>query len=263
MASGINFWARFARGLPSRTTQRDRMAGTVKSGKSKPLVQLDPSWLEWVLDDFYARYSKQIWTVAGILVAAITLYLVWSVQRDRNELRAERDLGPAYVLLEQNRLSDAEQSLTELLRDAPAGLARDKAYLYLGKAYYDQAKYDQSQAAYGKVRDEGKSTALIYSGALHGLAACYMQEKDYAKAVGVLQQFLDKFMRRTGDPAVDNSPKGADLSPAVPNVLWKQALCFRALHRDDAAKAAVAKLRKLYPAAPEAQDGAKLLALTQ
>jgi TolA-binding protein len=91
-----------------------------------------------------------------------------------------------------------------------------------------------------------------------------MQKKDYAKAVEVLNDLMARFMRRTGDPAENLAGQEVlDLSPSLPNVLWKQALCYRELNQPEKAKAAVEKLRKAYPDSREAQDGLKLLAMLE
>jgi TolA-binding protein len=226
----------------------------------KPPASSKSSWWDWFMDDFYPRYDKQLWSVIGALVLAAAVYSLWNYNREKSEIVDNKKLGAAYVLMEKGQLPDAEKALAEFLREGLSGIARDKANLLLGKTYYDEQKYDEALAAYGNVRKD-KSAPLIYSGALHGQAACYMQKKDYARAAQILDQFLDLYMRRTGNPKEDLVGKEVvDLSPAVPNALLKQALCYRELGRTDKVKADVEKLQKAYPASHEAQDGAKLLA---
>jgi tetratricopeptide (TPR) repeat protein len=242
------------------------MDNTVKSPKPPlPPVDMETSLVEWFTDDFYPRYSKQIWVVAGTVIAAVAVYFIYTSTAESRAMEANRDLGPVYVLLSEQRLPEAEQALTEFLRKGPTALARDKANLFLGKVYYEGQKYDQAIEAYGKVEaGNDESTGLLYSGALHGLAASHMQKKDYAKAVEVLNDLMARFMRRTGDPAENLAGQEVlDLSPSLPNVLWKQALCYRELNQPEKAKAAVEKLRKAYPDSREAQDGLKLLAMLE
>jgi tetratricopeptide (TPR) repeat protein len=114
------------------------------------------------------------------------------------------------------------------------------------------------------VGKDGKSTILVYSGALHGIAACYMQKKDYLQAITALDEFLTLCMRRTGNPKENLAGEEVvDLSPAVPNALWKEALCYRELGQPDQVKAVVDKLEKAYPGSVEAQNGLKLLAMVE
>ncbi len=219
---------------------------------------------DWFVDDFYPRYDKQLWQVLGAIVLAVAVYFIWSYNHQKSQTAENKKLGAAYVLLARGNLADGEKALNEFLATGPSGLARDKANLYLGKAYYDQQQYDLSLAAYGKVGKDGKATALVYSGALHGIAACYMQKKDYAQAVTTLDAFVKFCMRRTGNPKENmDGEEVMDLSPAVPIALWIEALCYRELGQPDQVKAVVATLQKAYPDSPEAQDGMKLLALTE
>lgn len=240
------------------------MENATKTQNRKPVSAESLSWLEWFTDDIYPRYVKQIWVGAGVVVAAILLYLAWSAQKDRNALKSNKELGEAYVMLSSDNLTEAETALTQFLSHGPSGLARDKAYLYLGKVLYNEGKYSQSLDAYGKVSKGGGNTILLYSGALHGKAACFMQNKNYAEAVRTLEEFISLTQRRTGNPKEDLvGEEVVDWSPSVPNALWKEALCYRELKQPDQAKAVVEKLRKAYPTSPEAQNGAKLLALMQ
>jgi TolA-binding protein len=230
-------------------------------GPAKPAVDMESSLVEWFTDDIYPRYAKQIWVAGGTLIAAVLVYFIWTATAENRALEANRDLGASYVLLADERFPEAEKSLTDYLRKGPSGLARDKAYLFLGKAYYRQEKYDQALEAYGMVGEGKEATALIRSGALHGIAASLMQKRDYAQAAARLEEFVARAMRRTGHPSEDIAGQEVqDLSPSVPNALWKLALCYRELKQPEKAKAAVEKLRRAYPASREAQDGERLLA---
>ncbi len=228
-----------------------------------PAVATETSWVEWFTDDFYPRYTRQVWVASAALVGAAILYFAWSTHNESSAVQANRELGAAYVFLSQDRFSESEQALTAFLREGHSGLARDKAYLFLGKVYYGQGKYDQALETYGKVGKGGK-TPLISSGALHGVAACYMEKKEYARAAETLDEFLSVAMRRTGNPKEELAGEEiVDWSPSVPNALWKQALCYRELKQPEKAKAAVEKLRKAYPDSREARDGEKLIALME
>jgi len=237
----------------------------ISSKQPRPVSSIKSSTMwEWFVDDFYPRYDKQLWQVLAAILIAVAVYFIWSYNHQKNEISENKKLGAAYVLLGRGNIPDAEKALTDFLSQGPSGLARDKANLYLGKAYYDQQQYDEALAAYGRVGKDGKATVLVYSGALHGIAACYMQKKDYADAITTLDEFLKLCMRRTGNPKENLADQEiVDLSPAVPNALWKEALCYRELGQPDQVRAVVDKLQKAYPSSPEAQDGLRLLAMME
>ena len=128
--------------------------------------------------------------------------------------------------------------------------------------YYSQQRYDEALTAYAKVGKGRKSTALIYSGALHGRAAASMQKKDYAAAVSLLEELVNEFGDRTGDPEEKvEGEEVVDRSPTVPNALFKLALCYRELGQMDKAKATAEKLARIYPETREGKDAAKLAVL--
>jgi TolA-binding protein len=213
-------------------------------------------------EEFYFRYMREIWIAVAVVVIAVGGYFAWSQYREKAETAANKKLGEAYVMLRAENLPGAEASLVSFLASNPSGIAADKANLYLGKVYYSQQRYDEALAAYAKVGKGKKSTALIYSGALHGRAAALMQKKDYAGAVTVLEELVDAYGERTGEPEENlEGEEVVDASPSVPNALFKLALCYRELGQNDKAKATAEKLARAYPATREGQDAAKLLAV--
>ena len=213
-------------------------------------------------EEFYFRYMREIWIALAVVVVAVAGYFAWSQYSAKAEATANKKLGEAYVLLRDENLPAAESSLRTFLMTNPSGIVADKANLYLGKVYYSQQRYDEAIAAYSQVHKGNKSTALIYSGALHGRAAALMQKKDYAGAVPLLEELVSDFGKRTGDPEENVEGKEVvDLSPNVPNALFKLALCYRELGQTDKAKETAEKLVRIYPTTAEGRDGAKLLAI--
>ncbi len=211
-------------------------------------------------EDVWMRYSRQILTVVVAIVVAAGVWFAWSAVRDRNAEKDNKLLGSVYVLLREENLPAAEQSLLSFLSQNPSGIAADKGNLYLGKTLYMQQRYDEALAAYGKVEKRGKDVALLYAGALHGQAAAYMQKADYAKAVEVLNELVKNYAARTGNPEENLvESEAVDFSPNIPNALWKLALCNRELGQTAEAKAAAERLIKVYPGTREAGDAEKLM----
>ena len=238
------------------------MENPVKAPIPAPAVSTETAWFEWFTDDFYPRHGKTLSIALGAVAVLLAVYLFLHYSRGKSAMEDNKKLGRAYVALERDDWAEAEKALQEFMGHGPSGLARDKAYLFLGKVHYGRQEYDKALEAYAKVGKGSPATVLIYSGALHGRAACLMQKKDYAGAVKILDEFLSLTQRRTGDPEEDLSGKEVvDLTPSVPNALWKQALCYRELKQNADAKTVAEKILKAYPKSPEAQDAIKLLAI--
>ena len=247
-------------GLFTPVYYEDRMENKDKAPQSASLPE-SSAWSRFS-EEFYLRYAREIWIAVAIVVIAVVGYFAWSQYSQKAEAAANKKLGEAYVLLRDENLPAAESALVGFLATNPSGIAADKANLYLGKVYYSQQRYDDAIAAYAKVGKGKKSTALIYSGALHGRAAASMQKKDYATAVTALEELVNDYGDRTGDPEENvEGEEVVDRSPTVPNALFKLALCYRELGQTDKAKATAEKLAKIYPETREGKDAEKLLAI--
>jgi TolA-binding protein len=211
-------------------------------------------------EDTWFRYSRQIVGAVIVIVVALLAWFVWKSVSASQEAASNKKLGAIYVLLREDNLPAAEQALNEFLGDRPAGLAADKANLFLGKVYFLQQRYDESMAAYGAVKKRGKAVSLLHSGALHGRAASAMQKGDYATAVESLTELVKTYGARTGAPQENLAGEEvADFAPNIANALWKLALCQRELGQLEEAKATSTRLVRTYPASREARDAEKLL----
>jgi TolA-binding protein len=215
---------------------------------------------EWFMDVFVPQYGKQ----AGIVIATVAIGLMaWFGYRgmsNKAEHTANRMLGKAYVFLSQENLDSAAAALQDVLNDGPGGVAESKAHLLLGNVRYSQGRFDDALKSYSAVKVSSTRYPLIASGALHGLAAASMEKKDYAKAVEYLEKFVHDFGRRSGNPSEKLAGEEVvDPVPAMPNALWKLALCYRELKDNAKAKAIAEKLVKVYPESREGADAAKLI----
>jgi TolA-binding protein len=211
-------------------------------------------------EDLWIRYSRQIVIVAVALVLAVVAWFGWKAVSARALDADNKKLGSIYVLLREENLPAAEAALNSFLAGKPAGLAADKANLYLGKTYFLQQRYDEAIAAYGEVGDRGTKVGLLHAGALHGMAASHMQKAEYAQAVDLLKELVDTYGARTGAPEENLvGQEVGDFAPNIANALWKLALCQRELGLREDAKATAERLVRVYPASREAKDAEKLL----
>lgn len=226
----------------------------------KPPAQ-EGSLAEWFMDDFVPRFGKQSLIVLSVVVAVTLGSIYFKGSRADQQAKENKELGRAFVLLEEDNLNGAESMLSGFVKGSHSRLVQDKANLLLGRVYFAKGRYDDAIKAYGQVEAASADQSLISSGALHGLASSYIQKQDYTKAAETLEKFVSKFMRKTGNPSESVAGKEvADLSPAVPNALWKLTLVYRELKNPEKAKATAQKLVKVYPTSRESFDAVRLLA---
>jgi TolA-binding protein len=215
----------------------------------------------WFMDDFWPRYGKQTLIVIAIVLVAVGGVFWFQNTRENAQARENKELGLAYVYLGEEKIDSAEAFLSAFVQKSHSRDVQDKANLMLGKIQYGKGKYDEAIKAYGAVSPDDKDRALVSSGAMHGLASSHIQKKDYAKAAEVLEKFVATFGVRTGNPKEKLAGEEVvDLSPVVPNALWKLALCYKELKDNAKAKATAEKLIKIYPESREAYEANRFLA---
>jgi outer membrane protein assembly factor BamD (BamD/ComL family) len=219
--------------------------------------------VEWLMDDFWPRFGKQ--TIFGLFgIAAVIAVSVWfNSDRVRSQEKENKELGQAYVYYSEDKNDSAEAFLNEFLKKSHSRLVEDKANLMLGQIAYSKGKYDDAIKAFSKVDLGNTNQPLVSSGALHGLASSYIQNKNYPLAAESLEKFITQFGKKTGRPEekVAGNEK-VDLSPSVPNALWKLALVYRELKNPEKSKATAKKLVATYPDSRESFDANRLLAQT-
>ncbi len=226
----------------------------------KPKEQ-EASLAEWFIIDFWPRFGKQtVYLIVGIAIA-VSVGVWFNNDRLASQSKENKQLGPAYILYSEDKLDSAQNFLNAFVKAGHSRLVQDKANLMLGQILYTKGRYDDAIQAFSLVDLANTKQSLIASGALHGLASSYIQKKDYTQAADNLEKFVSRFERRTGKPSEKiEGEEVADLSPAVPNALWKLTLSYRELKNPEKEKATAEKLVKVYPESKEAFDATRLLA---
>jgi TolA-binding protein len=103
---------------------------------------------------------------------------------------------------------------------------------------------------------------IISSAAEHGLAVVAMERQSYPEAISLLNAFVSKYGKRTGDLAKRYAKtEPVDAVPTVPDALWKLALCHFEMGDDEKTKQTAEKILKIYGDSPKAADASKLLAI--
>ncbi len=217
--------------------------------------------VEWFTDEFIPQYGKIAAIGAIVLAIAIGALIYTFNSREGRALAENRELGQAYVLLNENRSDEAQAYLTGLVQRSKSNLVNAKANLMLGEIHFERGRYDEAIAAYSQVNLRGEAHSLLMSGALHGIAASHIQKQEFDKAIETLERFITQFKRKTGNPADRSAGREpADLSPVVPNALWKLALSYREVGNPEKARATAETLKKVYPNSREGYDATRFLA---
>ncbi|HKP98424.1 MAG TPA: tetratricopeptide repeat protein [Fibrobacteria bacterium] len=217
--------------------------------------------VDWFMDDFWPRFGKQsvyVLVAIAVVVAGVTWY---NNDRGQQQGKENKELGQAYVYFSEDKRDSAEKFLASFVKTSHSRLVQDKANLMLGQIHYSNGKYEEAIKAFSLVDLTNTKHPLISSGALHGLASSYIQNKNYPLAAETLEKFVSTFGRRSSSPTEKVAGKEVvDLSPAVPNALWKLTLVYRELKNPEKEKATAAKLVSIYPESRESFDATRLLA---
>ncbi|MFC1584014.1 tol-pal system YbgF family protein [Fibrobacterota bacterium] len=215
---------------------------------------------DWISSEFINKFGKKAGIFLVVVAVAVSAFIYQRRSAKEKTFTRNKQLGKAYVLYSQNKLDSAEKFLMDFIATPHSQLVQSKAYLLLGNARYLLKKYEESLDSYLKVSGSPDNQSLITSGALHGIASCYMQMGDYDKAAVKLEEFVTVYMNRTGDLKQRSAGREpADLSPAVPNALWKLALCYQQIKEPEKTRNICDKLIKVYGETEEAVKAARLL----
>jgi hypothetical protein len=150
----------------------------------KPKEQ-EAGLVEWFMIDFWPRFGKQtVYILAGIAIV-VSVGVWFNNDRIASQSKENKQLGPAYILYSEDKLDSAEAFLNAFLKTGHSRLVQDKANLMLGQINYTKGKYDDAIKAFSQVDLSNTKQGLIASGALHGLAASYIQKKDYTQAATI------------------------------------------------------------------------------
>lgn len=223
-------------------------------------LSFEESLKAWLSSEFFTKYGKKAGIIFLIIALGISIVIFQRKNFRQKTYTLNKQLGPAYVYYSRNQLDSAEIFLKSFLSSPHKQMVESKANLLLGNAQYSQNKYQEAIESYQKVKGSPENQSLLTSGALHGLAACHIQLKEYQKAVELLETFISTYMKRTGGLGSRNMKKEPqDLSPAVPNALWKLALCYKQINQLEKAKSTCQKIIKVYNHTEEASKAERFL----
>ncbi len=204
--------------------------------------------VEHVRTKLVPDYGTKIGVILAIIACVIVAF-IYVKSEDAKKIKDDREvLGKALYFLNKQKTDSAEIILKDII--AQAGLdasIKAKAALLQGNILFEKGEYPAAIEKYTFSVSQSAEKVLIKSAAEHGLAATYIQQKEYAKAVESLNAYITAYGRKTAaiQKAGEETPE-TDLVVDIPDALWKLALSQKELKNSDAAKAACQKIIDLY-----------------
>lgn len=132
--------------------------------------------------DFVKRHTTEVLAVAvGALIIAVGLAFI-AQSRSKSEREASLMLSSVQGALFSGQYQQAEQGFNDIVKRYGSTNAAKEALVNLGNIGMRQGKFDQALESYSRCVKAGPSNPLIRYGALSGVAACYEQKGDFAKA---------------------------------------------------------------------------------
>jgi TolA-binding protein len=142
------------------------------------------------------------------------------------------------------------------------GLTLAKAALLAGNLHLQNNNLDSAELLYKITVSNAGKVELISSAAEHGLAVAAMERENYPEAISLLNAFINKYGKRTGDLTKRHTKtEPVDAVPTVPDAMWKLALCYMETGDTEKAKQIAQRLLKIYGDSPKAANALKLLAI--
>jgi len=238
------------------------MQENMPNSKSKAAPNSAESLLEYLKEDFFPKHGTKV--IIAVVLVAVAIFAVtqqMNVSAQKEAAQAE-ELGKALDYIYINKGDSALIALeTSFQNGSFKGLTLAKASLLAGNLHLQNKNLDSAEALYKTAISNAGGVEIISSAAEHGLAVIAMERQNYLEAISLLNAFIGKYGKRTGDLAKRYAKtEPADAAPTVPDALWKLALCYLETNDREHAKQTVQKLLKIYGDSSKAANAQKLLA---
>ncbi len=198
---------------------------------------------------FVAKYwiqnnVKRIATIATILVIAVLISFVMKKTRDDKIQRAMNVFGKTIIAYENNDMTNSISGFKQIIQNFPKTNYAAISSFMLGSIYYNKKDYATAQKYYDSVIKKYDSYDFLKGASLSGLGHCFVQTKDYKKAI----EYLDRFVSET--------PKHY----LMPEVLILLGECHIELKNSIEAKKAFEKIIADFPKSSQMQVAKNLMA---
>ena len=238
------------------------MQENMPNSKSKAAPNSAESWFEYLKDDFLPKHGTKV-----IIVAVLVAVAVFAVVQQKNvslqrEAEQVEELGKALDYMYVGKGDSALIALDASLQNGSfKGLTLAKASLLAGNLHLQNKNLDGAEALYKSAVSSAGGVEIISSAAEHGIAVVAMERQNYPEAISLLNAFVSKYGKRTGDLAKRHAKtEPVDAVPTVPDAMWKLALCYLETGDKERAKQIAQRLLKIYGDSSKAANAQKLLA---
>ncbi|MDR2999882.1 MAG: tetratricopeptide repeat protein [Fibromonadaceae bacterium] len=223
------------------------------------------AWFEYVKEDFFPKHGTKV-MVALVLIAAGVLLISNKFKASAEEsIAMAEELGKGLDYMYAGKNDSALIAFEDAIRDGRLkGLPLAKAALLSGNIHLQNRNLGSAGILYGQAVASAGKVELIVSAAQLGLAVVAMEraaeDKDYSEAISLLNTFINKYGKRTGDLARRYAKtEPVDKVPNVPDALWKLTLCYLEIGDKEKTVQTAERLVKIYGDSPKAADASKLL----
>jgi tetratricopeptide (TPR) repeat protein len=144
----------------------------------------EDKFVKFIMDSksYFDENSTKVLTYAGTVIAVILIFFILNyVNSDKRE-KANGILGIAQIEYSTGNYSKAAQRLKILLEEYSSTNEADQGRFLLANIYYQQKRYAEAQSLYQEFIDSFTGNNILLSSAQAGLAACYEEQNDYKSA---------------------------------------------------------------------------------
>jgi tetratricopeptide (TPR) repeat protein len=220
------------------------------------------SFLEYLKEDFFSQHGTKV-IVALLLIGAAVFATIQHLGASKQIENAQvEELGKSLSYIYAGKGDSALTALNASIQSGNlTGLNLAKAALLAGNFHLQNGNLDSAESLYkNSVLNAGK-VQIILSAAEHGLAVVAMEKQNYPEAISLLNAFVGKYGKRTGDMAKRyTKTEPVDPVPTVPDAKWKLTLCYMETGDVEKAKQSAQKILKIYGDSSKAPYAQKLLA---
>jgi len=241
------------------------MPENLPNSNSKAVPNSAESLLEHLKQDFFPRHGTKIIIAVAIIAAVIFAIAQNFKAAGEKEAAMAEELGKGLDYIYTNKGDSALMALESSIQGAAlSGLPLAKAALLAGNLYLQNNNLDSAEILYRTAVANASGVEIISAAAEHGLAVVAMERQNYPEAISLLNAFVNKYGKRSGDLAKRYAKtEPADIVPTVPDALWKLALCHFETGDSEKAKQTAERILKIYGDSQKAADASKLLAIME
>lgn len=232
------------------------------NSKSKAAPNSADAWFEHMKEDFFPKHGTKVMVVL-LIIAAGVFFISQNIKASaEKEAEMAEELGKGLNYIYAGKADSALAAFEDAIRDGKlSGLPLAKAALLAGNLQLQNKNLDSAEALYKQAIFNAGKIILISSAAEHGLAVAAMERENYSEAISLLNAYISKHGKRTGDLAKRYAKtEPADKVPNVPDAMWKLTLCHLETGDKEKAVQTANRLLKIYGDSQKAADASKLLA---